>query len=154
MQDSSNAAVGSENRLLVRKMTFDQWLILAVAVTGLVVSFLLQVKADDSASVYIRFVDAKIPGMCFSKSFFDQECPGCGITRSIVCLSQGELTRSLRFNVAGIFLYVYALGYIAFSLTRSKIPVHHFLHSREAWASFVWISTTLVLLQWGIRITI
>ena len=141
-----------ENRLLVRRASRDQWIILTVAVVGLVASFVLQVKPYENDAVYIRFVDQKLPGTCFSRTVFGGDCPGCGLTRSIVCLSQGELTRSLQFNIAGIFLYVCAIGYTGFMLTRTRIPVHSFYHTHDAWTSFVWTSTCLLICQWGFKI--
>lgn len=141
-----------ENRLLVSKASTEQWLIFLLAVVGLIASFLLQVKPDDSQSVYIRFTDIRLPGTCISRTVLNHDCPGCGLTRSIVCLSQGELGRSLRFNLTGVFLYVFAIGYIGFFLTRQKIPVHHFVHSQNAWPTFAWTCISLALIHWGIKL--
>ena len=140
------------NGQLVPKFSVDQWIILALAVLGLAVSFSLFMKPEDQESVYIRGTQAKIPGTCFSRQWLDFECPGCGMTRSVVCLSQGEWVRSLKFNVAGLLLYVYAIGYIGFAMLRTRISPHHFLNSANSWKLFVWLVVSVVFLQWVLKL--
>ena len=42
-----------------------------------------------------------MPSMCMSKSLFDVDCPGCGLTRSLLCFFQGDLARSLALHRIG-----------------------------------------------------
>jgi len=36
--------------------------------------------------------------LCLSKLFFDQECPGCGMTRGIMHLIHGNIDLALKYN--------------------------------------------------------
>lgn len=45
-----------------------------------------------------------MPSLCMSKSLFDVDCPGCGLTRSVLCFLQGDLARSLHFHRIGWIL--------------------------------------------------
>ena len=54
----------------------------------------------------------KLPTICIYKRFFGFDCWGCGLTRSIVSIFDGEITESIRYNwkviiVAPILLYLY-----------------------------------------------
>lgn len=44
--------------------------------------------------------------LCLFKYVTGLDCPGCGLTRSFVCLSSGQLMHAFRFNASGPFLYV------------------------------------------------
>lgn len=141
-----------DDQHLIPRFTKDQWFILSLAIVGLIASFLLQVKPDDPESVYFRLSDTRLPGTCFSRQWLDMDCPGCGLTRSVVCISQGELTRSIRFNLGGIVFYVFALGYIGYALTRKKIPANNFFHTAAAWKTFVWLVVIVLTMQWLIKL--
>lgn len=42
-----------------------------------------------------------MPSMCMSKSVWGVECPGCGLTRSLLCFFQGDLANSLALHRVG-----------------------------------------------------
>jgi len=49
------------------------------------------------------------PDVCGMKSLFGIPCPGCGMTRSWVYASRGDLLTGARFNIAGVLLWFWAL---------------------------------------------
>ena len=57
-----------------------------------------------------------VPHFCLLDELFGVRCPGCGITRSIVALSQGHLEASFNFNPAGIALVIGTLVQAGFQL--------------------------------------
>ena len=144
--------VTSANRQLLPKFTADQWVILSLSVAGLACSFLFYMRPDDQERVFIKGVDAPLPGVCASRQWLQLDCPGCGLTRSVVCISNGQLLRSIRFNVVGLVLYFYAAAYIVYSMLRAWIPVGHFLHSLGAWRLFVNVTWISLLVQWGVKL--
>ncbi|HUO84208.1 MAG TPA: DUF2752 domain-containing protein, partial [Thermoanaerobaculia bacterium] len=40
--------------------------------------------------------------LCLSRRVFDLECPGCGITRSLVLLGRGQIAASFTMNPLGL----------------------------------------------------
>ena len=55
-----------------------------------------------------------LPPLCVSRAWWGVECPGCGLTRSFVALSSGELVESLRLHRVGWLLYIAVVGKIPY----------------------------------------
>ena len=51
-----------------------------------------------------------LPESCWSKAYFNIRCPGCGLTRSVVYLSQGDWRNSLAEHRIG---FIMALAILA-----------------------------------------
>jgi hypothetical protein len=47
-----------------------------------------------------------MPSMCLSKSMFGIDCPGCGLTRSLLCFFQGDFANSLALHRVGWIMAV------------------------------------------------
>lgn len=52
-----------------------------------------------------------LPGFCLFRALFDLDCPGCGITRSILALLSLDLARSLALHPGGIAVVLYFAAY-------------------------------------------
>jgi len=74
---------------------------MAVAVIG--ASFLLRSEGPDS--VFLPGTEQAMPELCVSRRIFGLPCPGCGLTRSFISISQGQLSRAWRFNPVSFLLY-------------------------------------------------
>ncbi len=57
-----------------------------------------------------------LPELCFSKRWLKRDCPGCGLTRSVVTVSRGEWRRALHIHPAGPLVFVLALLQIPYRL--------------------------------------
>jgi hypothetical protein len=55
--------------------------------------------------------DIALPGFCLFRALFDFDCPGCGITRSIVALLSFDVARSFALNPAGAVVVLYFATY-------------------------------------------
>jgi hypothetical protein len=79
-----------------------------------VVTMLLAVALDvspDQQRVFVRgFPSAQVPGTCMSRELFHVDCPGCGLTRSIILLGHGQWRASWRMHRIG---WVMALAIVA-----------------------------------------
>jgi len=47
-----------------------------------------------------------MPSMCMSKSMLGLDCPGCGLTRSLLCFFQGDFGNSLALHRIGWIMAV------------------------------------------------
>jgi hypothetical protein len=63
--------------------------VLAVAVAVTVLAFLLRVRADDRV-ILAGLPDYPLPATCLSHAWFGVDCPGCGLTRSLVHLAHAD----------------------------------------------------------------
>jgi hypothetical protein len=106
---------------------------MAVVVIGL--SFVM--RTEGPTSVYFPGTSVSLPELCSSKRMFGLPCPGCGLTRSFISISHGQLGRAWNFNPASFFLYAFVAIQIPwnamqFLLIRSRkfgitLPYIHFL---------------------------
>lgn len=95
------------------KMEHAGIMLLCATIIGM--SFLLSVEEDNV--VRIPWLgDRSLPELCLLKEFLGVECPTCGLTRSLISFSHLEFRRALRFNHAGILIYVFALLQIPYRL--------------------------------------
>jgi hypothetical protein len=73
---------------------------LLISLATIVLSFLLVIRAD--GRVAFRGLEAHaVPETCLAHSLFGIDCPACGLTRSFICLAQGDLAGSLAFHRLG-----------------------------------------------------
>ncbi|MFH1873590.1 MAG: DUF2752 domain-containing protein [Pseudomonadota bacterium] len=58
---------------------------------------------------YLLFLSPQILHLpfCAVRSFLDFDCPGCGLTRSIVFLSHGQIRASIDFHPLGVVIAVW-----------------------------------------------
>lgn len=58
-----------------------------------------------------------MPSMCLSKSLFGVECPGCGLTRSLLCFFHGDFANSLALHRMGWVMAVAVLLQFPYRIT-------------------------------------
>ena len=81
--------------------------IIILCAAAIIISFFLSVEED---AIYISgFEDHPLPESCLFKRITGIECPTCGLTRSFVSVSHFQLRRALRFNQAGVLVYLMIL---------------------------------------------
>ena len=58
--------------------------------------------------------------LCISQEILNMPCPGCGVTRSILALVDGNILAAWNSNPAGLFLFVYVLAQIPLRIIALK----------------------------------
>jgi hypothetical protein len=116
---------------------------LQLAVFIVLAALFLQVR--DSDRVAVPWLGLKLPMMCGSRVLFGVDCPGCGLTRSIIALASGNLQQSLHFHRLG---WLMALAIVA------QIPYRYYalrelrmrVVPREwpSWAGYFLIAALLI----------
>lgn len=77
------------------------WNVLSSNVICLIIIFTLNLKLLD-------FTDY-LPHECLFHILFNIDCPGCGITRALSFIMQGEIIESLRSNPGGMIILILIL---------------------------------------------
>ena len=95
----------------IRPSRANQWLYhglwLAIPAAALALSFVLEVR--DERQVIVPLANQPLPELCTFRRMFGIDCAGCGLTRSFISISHGDLIQSLRYNPAGLLLYAMAV---------------------------------------------
>jgi len=98
--------------------------------------------------------------LCTFQLLFERPCPGCGMTRSIQSLAQGDLLTSLRYHPLGIALFGgSALGFaggISY-LARGHDPFWDYLERRGTWIAVsllvamigLWVVRGYIVPEWS-----
>jgi Protein of unknown function (DUF2752) len=83
--------------------------VLAVACVVAALAFAL-VEVPDGRVALRGFTRYPLPESCMSRSLFGVNCPGCGLTRSIIHLAEGDWRASWRSHrLGGLFAALIAL---------------------------------------------
>ncbi|MHC4179464.1 MAG: DUF2752 domain-containing protein [Planctomycetota bacterium] len=73
---------------------------LVVSCGVVVLALLLQVRSDQRVA-FRGLAQYPLPHTCTTRILFDIECPGCGLTRSVIRLAQGSWQASLTAHRLG-----------------------------------------------------
>ena len=90
------------------------WLWLWMSVVVILLSLVLKSPADDQVTV----TGISLPAVCTSKRLLGIDCPGCGLTRSFICISHGNWQRAWYLNPASFFVYAFVLVQIPYRITQ------------------------------------
>ena len=91
-------------------------LVLLVAIAAISLSFLMTIKGDQK--VYFPFFSEPMPDVCGSRSLFGADCPGCGMSRAFISISNLEIDRALAFNSASLIVYLFVAIQIPWHATQ------------------------------------
>ncbi len=89
---------------------------LGIACGIIVLSLVLKVRSDDHAAFWF-LPDWPIPSSCPSQAIFGVDCPGCGLTRSFICLAHGDWHRAFLKHRVGWLLALAVVLQIPYRLT-------------------------------------
>lgn len=114
-------------------------------------SFVL--KADDQTGIFIPGSTQSMPPLCSSRLIFGMDCPGCGLTRAFIAISDGRFARAWELNRASFLVYAFVLAQIpwhtmqALKICRGRPTIDWFA------VYFIPISLAVVLLiNWFFKI--
>lgn len=108
------SSVNSSNAVSMNELQRRSDLLLLFMASMVPVLGLLLEVVHSGRSVAVSFWPAaQLPDLCFSRRFFNWECPGCGLTRSVVHLMHGRWHASWSSH---------RLGWLVFSFIVMQIP--------------------------------
>lgn len=94
-----------------------------------------------------------LPDSCWYKRLTGHACPGCGLTRSVICLFHGEFFRAWHFNPGGYLVFailVYQFPYRILQFLRISRSLPAFRPTR-ATSILVGLLAAVLLIQWVVR---
>jgi hypothetical protein len=91
-----------------------------------------------------------LPQLCTFKATTGHPCPGCGLTRSFVCLGHGDLSESVRFHPLGPMLFLGVVCALILALIRLKKPA--FLRCWRLDLPALGLLTLALLILWPLRL--
>ncbi|QEH34198.1 hypothetical protein OJF2_27330 [Aquisphaera giovannonii] len=95
--------------------------VLVVAAIALALAFALDVGDDDRVTPR-GCPGIPLPPTCMSRSLFGVDCPGCGLTRSVIRASRGDWSGSWRTHHLGILFLVVLLIQVPYRLAALRRP--------------------------------
>jgi hypothetical protein len=110
---------------------------LLIAVAVVVLAVLLHVRSDQR--VEFRWLPGyPAPETCWSRSLFGMQCPGCGLTRSLIYLAHGDWRASLAMHRLGIVMALAILAQLPYCtvgiLWKNDYPLGRRFATIVAWA--------------------
>jgi hypothetical protein len=120
------------------------WEVLAVA--GAVCALALTLQEVPGGRVAVRGAPRfPLPQVCASRSVFGVKCPGCGLTRSIIHVAEGDWRASWRSHRLGGLMAIVIVFQIPYRLAALRRLDRPLLPIR--WQ--VWLSSALIALLIG-----
>jgi hypothetical protein len=116
---------------------------LIIALLVVLASFTLRMRSDER--VGLAWVPGiLLPPLCLSREWLGMSCPGCGLTRSFVCLAQGDWSAAWDKHRLGWLLAILVLLQIPYRIHGLRNPGK----ALPTWAR-KWISQVLIGLLVG-----
>ena len=89
--------------------------------------------------------------ICWFKLYYELPCPGCGLTRSITCISQFQFSKAWNYHPFGPAIYVLlSANIVLFLIPRSKrIEIRKSLLKNDYWLRPIYIGIVISFLVFG-----
>jgi hypothetical protein len=120
---------------------------------GSVVAAAALLKVEYGMLVTVPLLGMTLPEMCYWRTVFGMDCPGCGLTRCFVSLAHADLAAAWHYNPTGILLFIgvaFQIPYRALQLWRLRRGRAELDLAMLPWA-LVGICVLLVV-QWLLRL--
>ena len=99
-----------DDRLVYKPELVFRILVLSAASFAILMSFVLNIGPN--GKVYFPYVQQPLPETCSSRILFGMDCPGCGMSRAFISISDEELEKALQFNSASLIVYLFIAAQI------------------------------------------
>jgi hypothetical protein len=99
----------------------------------------------------VPVVNKPLPGTCTFQNVTGVPCPGCGLTRSFISITRGNLADAWRYNPAGMLFF----AVVAFQIPYRLVQIARI---RRGLPEFQWVSldrwvviglVAMLLIHWG-----
>lgn len=149
--DSATVDEAQQTKRRVQLEGMFHYLILAICIAVVVLSFLLSVH--DRRQVVVPILGQPLPELCHLKRYTGIDCPGCGMTRSFISIAHARWLDAWRYNPAAFLLFPIVLFQIPYRL----IQIWRLRTGRAEWQLGRWgqgvigVFVAVALSQWVLR---
>ncbi len=144
--EGSTAAMGATRGSRVMHSSIG---LAAVCVIGAA----LLLRVEEGTRVTALGFDRALPELCYWRTMFGMDCPGCGLTRCFIAAAHGHLAEAWSYNPVGLLLFaavVFQIPYRAWQLWRLSTGRDEF-QTFGAHYALLGVSALLIV-QWCIRL--
>jgi hypothetical protein len=109
----------------VKRHAERDWIVLAIAASVVLLALLLHELPDGRVAVR-GLPQCPLPQICMSRALFGFRCPGCGLTRSIIHLAEGDWQASWHDHRLGSLIGIviaFQIPYRLYALRRPGRPL-------------------------------
>ena len=123
---------------------------LAIAAAVVLLAFALHVRQDQR--VEFRFLPGwPLPQSCTSQAFFGIDCPGCGLTRSLIYAARGQWADSFQMHRLGGLMAIAVLVQFPYRLCALS-GCARFLHESSIPKLFGYSLIGLLIANWMVSV--
>jgi len=127
------------------------WSLFAICTGVLLLGVFLQL--DGRTGVRLPGESIPLPEICLTKRMFHQDCPGCGLTRSVISTMRGDLRGAYAFHPVGPLMFLLIAAQIPYRL----VAIWRLRSNRDAPyvpGGFMMLGFVLgaMIVQWIVRI--
>lgn len=124
------------------------WLVAALAVIAL--ALVLEIRGQ---RVVLPILGVPLPESCWFKRLTGLGCPGCGLTRSVICLVHGDFLGAWNFNPGGYVFFLLIVAQLPYRLAQIQRIRRGFTPwcPTNATLAVTCLASMVLLLQWIIR---
>ncbi len=83
-----------------------------------VLTLSMVLSTSGQTKVLIPLLGIPMPELCTWNRLTGWDCPGCGLTRSFVCVGHGQLLRAFTFNPVGPILFLLMTAQIPYRIVQ------------------------------------
>ena len=73
-------------------------------------------RTNGTSAVRLRGVSFDLPEFCFAKRSFGITCPGCGLTRSTISMTRGNVIEAFHYNPMGPIIFTLIVAQLPFRI--------------------------------------
>lgn len=121
-----------------------------LAISAGVILLACVLRVEGGERVILPLINRPLPETCWSRTWLQLPCPGCGLTRSFISLAHGDIGAAWNYNPAGPYLFFLILlqaPYRAWQLWRIARGMGEMHLGQLGFAAF-WLVPVLLLTQW------
>lgn len=106
-------------------------------------------SVGDERRVLLPWIDLPLPETCATRMQFGIDCPGCGLTRSLIHIAHGELSAAWRLQPVSLAVFAFAVLQIPLAASHLLRVQHPLLATATRWNLRLLIALFLALaLRW------
>lgn len=129
------------------------WFYLIVILIFLILPFFISYTSDRAGPP--KIFSMELPSACLSHEIFNSPCPGCGLTRSFILITHGQIRKSCKLHRLGLLVYLFFIllaGYRIYCLRHPGKELHPVVAELQFILPFTLLC--LLLINWCIGICI